>query len=73
MSGYVLYANIMLYAIYYAKAELTMTQAGPWSPPHLYSVLVVKPSVAICSCPTLAPMCLAEGCKNQDDIWGCAE
>ena len=56
----------------YIMHNLAMTQAGPWSTPHLYSVVVVSVSSNLFLHPS-APMCLADGCKKQDDIWGCAE
>ena len=59
-----------------------MTRAGPWSTPHLHSVVEVVEVVEVVSkrvsgsnlfLPHSGPMCLAGGCKKQDDIWGCAE
>ena len=60
-------------AMQYIMQKLAMTQAGPWSTPHLYSVLVVRRVSSNLFLHHSAPMCLADGCKKQDDIWGCAE
>ena len=66
-------------AMQYIMQKLTMTRTGPWSTPHLHSVVEVvevvskRVSGSNLFLPHSGPMCLAGGCKKQDDIWGCAE
>ena len=52
-----------------------VTPSPPFYAGLVVPVVVVSKRVSSSNLflPHSAPMCLAGGCKKQDDIWGCAE